>query len=115
MLQNSCEVFYMFVCIFVFISALNPFQSSESTSHWIVFNSLFSATSNSELLYEPRRRWYGPWEPYRAAQRKACQLTGATYLDTFGAGLGEKNNVHPTNKIPFVEMAAAAAAAQLDK
>jgi hypothetical protein len=36
-------------------------------------------------------------------------------LDTFGAGLGEKNNVHPTNKIPFVEMAAAAAAAQLDK
>ena len=56
-----------------------------------------------------------PWEPYRAAQQKACQLTGATYLDTFGAGLGEKNNVHPTNKIPFVEMAAAAAAAQLDK
>lgn len=54
-----------------------------------------------------------PWEPYRAAQQKACQLTGATYLDTFSKGLGEKNNVHPTNKIPFVEMAAEAAAQQM--
>jgi hypothetical protein len=50
-----------------------------------------------------------PWEPYRTAQQKACALTGAIYLDTFGAGLGELNNVHPKNKIPFVEMAAEAA------
>jgi sialate O-acetylesterase len=56
-----------------------------------------------------------PWEPYRAAQKKACQMTGATYLDTFSAGYGEMNNVHPTNKIPFVEMAAEAAAKLLDK
>ncbi|MBQ9694463.1 MAG: hypothetical protein IJV69_06885 [Kiritimatiellae bacterium] len=55
-----------------------------------------------------------PWEPYRTAQQKACQQTGAIYLDTFSAGLGEKNNVHPTNKIPFVEMAAEAAAKVLD-
>ena len=53
-----------------------------------------------------------PWAPYREAQKKACRLTGATYLDTFSAGLGEKNNVHPVNKIPFVEMAAEAAAKQ---
>lgn len=53
-----------------------------------------------------------PWVPYREAQKKACRLTGATYLDTFSAGLGEKNNVHPVNKIPFVEMAAEAAAKQ---
>lgn len=51
-----------------------------------------------------------PWEPYRTAQQKACRLTGAIYLDTFGAGLGEMHNVHPKNKIPFVEMAAEAAA-----
>lgn len=56
-----------------------------------------------------------PWAPYRAAQQKACQMTGATYLDTFSAGYGEMNNVHPTNKIPFVEMAADAAAKLLDK
>ena len=42
-------------------------------------------------------------------------MTGATYLNTFSAGLGEKNNVYPTNKIPFVEMAAEAAAKLLDK
>ncbi len=50
-----------------------------------------------------------PWEPYRNLQKKVCEETGAIYLDTFGAGLGEKNNVHPTNKIPFVEMASEAA------
>lgn len=55
-----------------------------------------------------------PWEPYRAAQQKACRMTGATYLDTFGAKLGEMNNVHPVNKIPFAEMAAEAAAKLLD-
>ena len=50
-----------------------------------------------------------PWETYRAAQRKVCEETGAVYLDTFGAGLGERTNVHPRNKIPFAEMAARAA------
>ncbi len=50
-----------------------------------------------------------PWETYRALQEKVCKETGAIYLDTFGAQLGDKNNVHPSNKIPFVEMAAAAA------
>lgn len=51
-----------------------------------------------------------PWEPYRALQQKVCKATGAIYLDTFGAGLGTPNNVHPHNKIPFAEMAAEAAA-----
>ena len=50
-----------------------------------------------------------PWETYRAAQRKVCAETGAVYLDTFGAGLGDPGNVHPRNKIPFAEMAADAA------
>ncbi len=50
-----------------------------------------------------------PWEPYRALQKKVCEATGATYLDTFSAGLGDKNNVHPVNKIPFAEMASEAA------
>ena len=49
-----------------------------------------------------------PWEPYRKLQKKVCKETGAIYIDTFGAKLGEPNNVHPTNKIPFAEMAAEA-------
>ena len=56
-----------------------------------------------------------PWEPYRKLQKKVCQETGAIYLDTFGAGLGEPNNVHPTNKVPFAEMAAKAAAQAVRK
>ena len=54
-----------------------------------------------------------PWGPYRALQKQVCAETGAIYLDTFGAGLGEKNNVHPTNKLPFAEMASRAASRAL--
>ncbi len=50
-----------------------------------------------------------PWEPYRKLQEKVCRELGAHYLDTFNAGLGDKNNVHPTHKLPFAEMAAKAA------
>ncbi len=50
-----------------------------------------------------------PWGPYRALQKKVCAETGAIYLDTFAAGLGDPKNIHPTNKIPFAEMAAKAA------
>lgn len=50
-----------------------------------------------------------PWEPYRAAQRKACAMSGATYVDTFAAGLGDMRDVHPRDKIPFAELAAKAA------
>lgn len=50
-----------------------------------------------------------PWEPYRAAQKKACEMTGAIFVDTFTAGLGDPNDVHPRDKIPFAELAAAAA------
>ncbi len=46
-----------------------------------------------------------PWAPYRAAQKKACEKTGAIYVDTFAAGLGDMNDVHPRDKIPFAEMA----------
>lgn len=46
-----------------------------------------------------------PWEPYRAAQKKACEQKGAIFVDTFAAGLGTPNDVHPRDKIPFVELA----------
>lgn len=46
-----------------------------------------------------------PWEPYRAAQKKACAEKGAIFVDTFAAGLGDPNDVHPRNKIPFAELA----------
>ena len=51
-----------------------------------------------------------PWQTYRAAQRRMCAETGACYLDTFGAGLGDPDNVHPRKKVPFAEMAVEAAA-----
>lgn len=46
-----------------------------------------------------------PWAPYRAAQRKVCAETGALYLDTLAAGLGEAHDVHPRDKVPFAELA----------
>ena len=46
-----------------------------------------------------------PWEQYRAVQKKVCEETGAIFVDTFGAGLGEMNDVHPRDKIPFAELA----------
>ena len=50
-----------------------------------------------------------PWAPYRMAQRTVCAETGAIYLDTFGAGLGDPGDVHPRDKRPFAELAARAA------
>ena len=49
-----------------------------------------------------------PWEQYRAAQKRVCEETGAMYIDTFGAGLGDMNDVHPRDKIPFAELAISA-------
>ena len=46
-----------------------------------------------------------PWEPYRAAQKRVCDETGAIFVDTFAAGLGVMNDVHPRDKIPFAELA----------
>ena len=46
-----------------------------------------------------------PWEPYRAAQKQVCDETGAIFVDTFAAGLGDMNDVHPRDKIPFAELA----------
>lgn len=46
-----------------------------------------------------------PWEGYRAAQKKACEQKGAIFVDTFAAGLGTPNDVHPRDKIPFAELA----------
>ena len=46
-----------------------------------------------------------PWEQYRAVQREGCDETGAIFVDTFAAGLGEMNDVHPRDKIPFAELA----------
>ena len=46
-----------------------------------------------------------PWEPYRAAQRKVCEETGAVYVDAFGAGLGDERDVHPRDKTAFAELA----------
>lgn len=45
-----------------------------------------------------------PWEPYRAAQKKACEEKGAIFVDSFAAGLGDPRDVHPRNKIPFAEL-----------
>ena len=46
-----------------------------------------------------------PWEQYRAVQKRVCKETGAIYVDTFSAGLGDMNDVHPRDKIPFAELA----------
>ena len=46
-----------------------------------------------------------PWEPYRAAQKKVCAETGAIFVDSFAAGLGEMNDVHPRDKAAFAELA----------
>ena len=46
-----------------------------------------------------------PWEPYRAVQKQVCDETGAIFVDTFAAGLGVMNDVHPRDKIPFAELA----------
>lgn len=50
-----------------------------------------------------------PWETYRAAQKRISEETGACYLDTFAAGLGDPGNVHPAWKVPFAVMAEEAA------
>ena len=46
-----------------------------------------------------------PWEQYRAVQKKVCAETGAIYVDAFGAGLGDMNDVHPRDKTSFAELA----------
>ena len=50
-----------------------------------------------------------PWEQYRDVQRQICAETGAVYVDTFAAGLGDPNDVHPRDKTPFADLAARAA------
>ena len=50
-----------------------------------------------------------PWEPYRAVQKRVCEETGATFVDTFAAGLGDMNDVHPRDKAAFADLAARAA------
>ena len=47
-----------------------------------------------------------PWEQYRAVQREVCDETGAIFVDTFAAGLGEMNDVHPRDKTAFADLAA---------
>ena len=54
-----------------------------------------------------------PWEQYREVQRQVCKETGAIYVDTFAAGLGDMNDVHPRDKTLFAECAAKAAAGAL--
>ncbi|MBR0198376.1 MAG: hypothetical protein IJQ34_09625 [Kiritimatiellae bacterium] len=51
-----------------------------------------------------------PWEQYREVQKEVCAETGAIYVDTFGAGLGDERDVHPRDKTAFADMAAKAAA-----
>ena len=52
-----------------------------------------------------------PWEPYRAVQKQVCDETGAIFVDTFAAGLGDPNDVHPRDKTVFADLAAKAASA----
>ena len=47
-----------------------------------------------------------PWEQYRDVQRRVCAEKGAIFVDAFAAGLGDMNDVHPRNKVPFAELAA---------
>ena len=49
-----------------------------------------------------------PWEPYRAVQKKVAEETGAIFVDTFAAGLGEMHDVHPRDKTAFADLAAKA-------
>ena len=49
-----------------------------------------------------------PWEPYRAVQKQVCDETGAIFVDTFAAGLGDPNDVHPRDKTVFADLAAKA-------
>ena len=56
-----------------------------------------------------------PWESYRAAQKEACRIKGAYYVDTFAAGLGEMYDVHPRDKRPFADLANKAAEEALGK
>ena len=49
-----------------------------------------------------------PWEQYRAVQKQVCDETGAIFVDTFAAGLGEMNDVHPRDKTAFADLAAKA-------
>ena len=51
-----------------------------------------------------------PWEQYRAVQKQVADETGAIFVDTFAAGLGEMNDVHPRDKTVFADLAAQAAA-----
>lgn len=51
-----------------------------------------------------------PWDQYRAAQKKVAEEMDVTFVDTFAAGLGETNDVHPRDKTAFAELAAKAAA-----
>ena len=46
-----------------------------------------------------------PWEQYRAVQKQVADETGAIFVDTFAAGLGEMNDVHPRDKVAFAEIA----------
>ncbi len=52
-----------------------------------------------------------PWEQYRAVQKQVCDETGAIFVDTFAAGLGDPNDVHPRDKTVFADLAAKAASA----
>ena len=49
-----------------------------------------------------------PWEQYRVVQKQVCDETGAIFVDTFAAGLGESNDVHPRDKTAFADLAAKA-------
>ena len=50
-----------------------------------------------------------PWEQYRAVQKQVCDETGAIFVDTFAAGLGDPNDVHPRDKTAFADLAATVA------
>ena len=52
-----------------------------------------------------------PWEQYRAVQKQVCDETGAVFVDTFAAGLGDPNDVHPRDKTVFADLAAKAVGA----
>ncbi len=83
------------------ISELSTLNSPLSTLH----------SQLSTLLVVGLPKMNRPWEQYRAVQREVCDETGATFVDTFAAGLGDAHDVHPRDKAAFADLAARAAAA----
>lgn len=92
------------------------FDYQKETLYGLVhqLRSTFTKAKPIPILMVGLPKMNRPWESYRQAQKEVCDATGAIYIDTFAHGLGEENDVHPQDKIPFATLAAEAASKVLD-